>query len=111
MTTGGGAKSLKVVSESHWLAEVCILSRACAICSRSAVVEMEATEPRRARALMGEPIEADVGEPGSGLDAVLLDITESIRDAISSPVCRDRARKACRSGTHGRNMVVYDRIL
>lgn len=61
---GGGAKSLKVVKTLDWLAEVCILSSACAICSLSTweVVEMELNESRRGLRSLNE--EAVVGDRG-----------------------------------------------
>lgn len=68
---GGGAKSLKVVRESHWLAEVCILSRVWASCSLSAMelTEMEFMESRRV--LRGELTDPEAGESDVSLEALL----------------------------------------
>ena len=73
---GGGAKSLNVVKESHWLAEVCIWSRAEASCSLSmvALVVIEASEPRRPLRLMGEEIFKERGEPVGFWGLLWLDI-------------------------------------
>lgn len=69
---GGGAKSLKVVSESARLAAVCMRSKAKASCSFSMTMEFaDATDPRRFRKLTGDP-NPEACEPSTGLADELL---------------------------------------
>lgn len=70
---GGGAKSLKVVRASDWLAEVWILSRVFASCSFSVVeaTDIELIESRRFRTSVGEPIDPDAGEADTCLEGPL----------------------------------------
>lgn len=78
---GGGAKSLKVVKVSHWLAEVWILSRAWASCSLSTCedVDWEAIESRRPRTLGA--VEMLAGLIGTGLEDELLPLAAIVHVA------------------------------
>lgn len=87
---GGGAKSLKVVRVSDWLAEVCILSRAFAICSFSMVelADIELTESRLLRKPNCEPMDGDTGAPpATGVFGVVMLSMFKARRSWSRAAC------------------------